>query len=226
MHGKGWATWLMSMTLGLLVLPTTASAALTLREGGATVPVGTKILATGDEEVIFRGGELSVTCTNNSMTGTVLKNNGTSTEWTIKSVKFAGTKSEERCDGGSLFGALRIRFPALTSEGGAGHWCMKNITNEDKFEMIGANCGTASGSFTMVFEGNISCTYTRFSAVTGTFTTTTGANPSTLSVTGEPAWTKEGGSFLCPAELKISKMKVTLSTDNEAKTPLQLDDVS
>jgi hypothetical protein len=226
MHKKILAICAALVALGALAIPAAASAAVTLREAGTTVPTGTKILATNDEEGIFKAGELSVVCNENTMTSTIVKNNGTTVEGTIESAKFQGTQPETRCDGGPLDGPTRVTIPALTNEGGTGHWCIKTITNEDKFEVIGANCGTASGILTFVLDGTIFCTYARSASIMGTFTTTTGAAATTLSVTGEPVFTKEAGSFLCPAEGKISKMKFTLSTDNEAKRQLQMDDSS
>jgi hypothetical protein len=235
MHKKILAICAALVALGALAIPAAASAAVTLREhtaGGINdvVEVGKKVTALNDGDSTFKGGELSVTCTNNHMTGTVVKNDHVNgVQITLEKASFKGTKTEEKCDGGSLMGATRVTIPALTNEGGTGHWCIKNIAGEDRFEVIGANCGTASGTLTFTLEGNISCTYTRSASVTGTYTTTT--TPSTLSVTGEPTFTKEAGSFLCPAEGKISIMKFNIYTDtedNEAKStedPLSLDDV-
>lgn len=223
MHKRILAICAALVALVALSIPAAASASVTLREAGTTVPVGTKILASGDEHSIFSGGQLVVTCNENSLTGTVVKNNGTTVETTIETASFKGTEADTRCNGGSLMGNTRVIIPALTNEGGTGHWCLKNITGEDKFQVIGANCGTPSGTLTFTLEGAIVCTYTTTAAVTGTFNTTTNA---TLTVTPNgTTFSKEAVSnVLCPATGAITEMKFTLSTDPGAA--LQLDDVS
>ena len=225
MHKKILAICAALVALGALAIPAAASAAVTLREAGTTVPLNTKITGVGDETSVFAGGSLTVECNDdNTITGELVKNNGTNVEGAISSAGFHGTETGTKCNGGSLLGPTTVKIPALEA---GGKWCLKNITGEDKFEVIGANCGTASGTLTFILEGSITCIYTRTTAVTGTFTTTTGASASTLAVTGAPSFSKEAGSnILCPATGNINVMKFTLTTDNEAKTPLQLDDLS
>lgn len=232
MHKKILAICAALVALGALAIPAAASAAVTLRESGTTVPVGAKITANGEEESIFAGGELTVKCSENWITGEVVKNNGTNVEGTIESAAFQGAEAGTKCNGGSLLGPTTVKIPALTNTGdpgtgtGTGHWCIKNIAGEDKFEVLGRKCGgTETSVLTFILEGNITCTYKRETTpVTGTSNTTANA---TLTVTGEPTFNKEAVSnILCPATGKIIQMKFTLSTDNAEKTPLQFDDVS
>jgi hypothetical protein len=219
MHKKILAICAALVALGALAIPAAASAAVTLREAGTTVATGSALLAKGSGESIFSAGELTVTCTNNNMTGEVVKNNGTTVEGTIKTASFKGAEAEEKCKGSSFIGATKVDIPGLVS--GSSHWCVKNIAGEDKFELIGANCGTAAGTLTFTLTGAfINCSYTRSSAVTGTFTTTTGLTATTLTLGANQTFNSEGG--FCPATGSITKMKFTLFTPSGAA--LQLDD--
>jgi hypothetical protein len=220
MHRNIFAICAALVALGALAIPSVASAAVTLRQAGTTVAAGSSVLAKSTGEAIFSMGELTVSCTKNQMTGEVVKNNGINVESTIRSASFNGFEPEEMCQGGSYFGATKVDIPGLSS--GSSHWCVKNIAGEDKFELIGANCGTAAGTLTFTLTGAfITCSYTRSSAVTGTFNTTTGAAAATLTLGANQTFNSEGG--FCPATGSITKMAFTLNTSNG--TALQLDDV-
>jgi hypothetical protein len=203
------------------ILPAMASASPVLTEKGTVggLPTGTKITATNTGDAIFQAGSLSVKCNENWLTGTVVKNNGSEIEGTIENAKFqASYKTETRCDGGELLGATRVKT-TLTNEGGKTHWCIKSTKTADQWELLGAGCGSA-GELTFILEGNITCSYKRSGSVGGTFTTN--EEPAKLTVTGEPEFVKDEGSFLCPASGKITTMVFDLYTDvaEDTKSPL------
>jgi len=213
------------VALAALAIPTSASAAATLRENGVPLPQGAKITATQDEHTVFEAGGIQITCSENWFTAEVHTNDHTNgITGTITGAAFRGSEAETKCNGGSLFGALRFKIPALTNEGGTGHWCIKSIPGTDEFEILGRGCTETGGTFTWALEGNITCTYTRSEGIRGTFTTTSA--PATLKFTGEPTFTKEAPSnFFCPSTQKITTWSYNLYTDNEAETPISIDDV-
>jgi hypothetical protein len=221
MHKKILAICAALVALGALAIPAAASAAVTLREAGATVATGSGILTKGLGEFTCSAGELTVNCFKSEMAGTVVKNNGTTVELTIKTAKFGGTAAGEACTGSSFIGATTVDIPGLVS--GTSHWCIKNVPGEDKFELIGANCVTAAGTLTFTLTGFfINCSYTRSTPVTGTFTTTTGSfGATTLTLGANQTFNSEGG--FCPATGSITRWGNVLNTTNG--TTLQLDDV-
>jgi hypothetical protein len=214
------------IALAVLVAPASASAAITLTEHTpvpSSVPVGTKITATQDPTTPIAKlvtGSLSIECNENWLTGEVVKNNGITVEATIERVWFEGNETTSGTDCKSSIGNATIDVTA-------GHWCVKTVANEDKFEIQGKGCGVVGNE---VFEFKIttgagSCTYKRENLpLKGTFTTTT--TPATLEVTGEAEFVKTAG-VLCPtANAKITQMKFDLYTDNAEEKPLSLDDIS
>jgi hypothetical protein len=241
MHKKILAICAALVAIGALAIPAAASAAVTLREGGASLAAGAKITATQDTTdpiSVFSASGLLVECNENWMTGVIHRNDGTNVEGTIESAKFQSNLNETgtACKSPQL-GPTTVTIPILTNEPktgegrGEGHWCIKNIAGEDKFEVQGRACtSTGTQTLTFILESSIAtCSYTRSTPVSGTFTTTTGANATTLSVTGEPEFSRESGGILCPAVGKITKMKFELFTDPDAthsETALQMDDLS
>lgn len=207
----------------MAVVPALASASPVLTDASGTVAVGSKISATSTttENAIFKAGSTEVKCNENKMTGTVKTNSGSLIEGTIESASFASELTSEAtdCDGGELFGPTTVDIPGLVA--GKSHWCIKSTKTADQWELIGANCGTASGTLTFVLTGKfLTCRYTRSTSVVGTFTTNT--SPATLKVTGEPEFTGtgEGNSFLCPATGKITTMNFDLYTDTAEEPPI------
>jgi hypothetical protein len=95
------------------------------------------------------------------------------------------------------------------------------VPQTDTFNVFGKNCGEA-GNGTITFKldvtGLAECPYTRSGAVSGTFTTPTDHSASTLKVTGEPEFTREGTNIFCPASGKITQMSFNLYTDTATGT--------
>jgi hypothetical protein len=186
--------------VAFVALPAVASAAPELQDSSGTkVAVGSSLTATNNGNIVFTGSNgVNVTCSESSMGGEVKTNSGTLIEGTIKSASFTGAGGGACASNG--LGAVTVTIPGLVS--GTSHWCIKTTKTADAFELIGANCGTASGTLTFVLHTEFgACSYKRTSSVTGTFTTNT--VPAVLTLGGEPEFTKEEGSFLCPSSGKL-----------------------
>jgi len=223
MHKKILAICAALVALGALVVAPTMASAATLKDTttGAvedTLAVGAKILAISEETSVFQAGSLNVECNENYLTGEVHQNNGTQILGTITHAKFQGPESETKCK--SSLGATRVTIPALTNEGGTGHWCVQSVPEEDKFQVFGRSCTEAgNGVLTFVLDAplGVTCRYKRELPVTGTLTTNTNHEAATLSVTGEPVFNREEtSSGLCPPASepgKIKSMKFRLYTD-------------
>ena len=121
-----------------------------------------------------------------------------------------------------------MEFPGATNEGGTKHMCIKTIPGkEDRGEILPHGCGETGGEMTILAtvtssEGKVmfKCAYTRSAAITGTFTTNSA--PATLKLEGQPEFTKESGSFLCPTTQKLTQLAFNIYTDNEEETPLSI----
>lgn len=219
------------VALAALAIPASASAAATLAETPGsnyeTLKVGALITATNDGNAIFEAGGGTVVCDHNWMTADVHTNDDTNgITGTITAAKFQGPEAETKCSS-SLLGPTKVDIPALTNEGGTGHWCIKNKAGTDNFEVLGRGCtDSTNGPLTFTLTGSITCTYTRSAGVSGHFTTTKeDPKAATLKVTGEPEFTKEAPSaFLCPASGKITQMAFYLYTENPEETPVYIED--
>lgn len=217
------------VALAAFVIPVSASASAILRDTASDVltplAVGAKFKAIQDEHFVFEAAGVQYTCDHYWMTGEVHTNDTTSgITGTITAAAFNGSEVETKCNGGSLLGPLKLRIPALTNEGGTGHWCIKNKAGLDEFEVLPHGCTQTGGEFTFIFEGNIKCLYVRSAGISGTFTTTSHPSPATLAF-GATEFTKEtGSSFLCPSSWRITTMKFNLYTEDET-TPVEIADL-
>jgi hypothetical protein len=225
MHRKILALCAALVALGALALAPAMAAAATLKDTvsgvDTTIPVGAKIKAISEETSVFSIGEFNLECNENFMTASVVKNDGTNFEATIEDARFQGPESETKCKSG--LGAVKVTIPALTNEGGNGHWCLKNVVGEDKVEVFGRSCGgTGPGTFTFIMHAplGVTCVYKREAVINGTYTTDGGTHVAgTLSVTGNPEFVVDGSNFFCPTGTpKITTMKFKTYTDNGTVT--------
>jgi len=210
------------------IVPALAAASPVLTENGSAVATGKKITATSEGTSEFSSGFINVSCNDNWMTGTIVKNNGTEIEGTIESASFnnknATTGLTEDCS--SNLGATKVTIPGLTNEGGTQHWCVISNaeTGKDKAQIVPHSCGGSGGVFTFVLNntpGGTICRYTRSAAINATYET--GVTPATLKMEGEPEFTKEETSgFLCSGTGKIRSLNFTLETDESPFTGLSI----
>jgi len=207
-------------------IPTAASATNSpeLVEGSnppVTVPTGTKIVATnvGNMVLFETGGSTPVlSCTTASITGTLIKNDGSNIEATIESAKIGGTvgtiigEPEPECTG--LFNA------GVTTLGL--HWCIRSTATmaTDEFRVGSGTCPTTGTiSFTLqrtkATGGIEDCIYDSTEALKGIGTTGTdlvhfGRTPHNMN-----GFTRTAGAFPCPASTEI-EMTFTIETDTTA----------
>jgi hypothetical protein len=201
------------------IVPAIAAASPVLTENGAAVAAGSKVTGTGQGTAEFDSGFIKVFCNDYWMTGSVHRNTGTVIEGTIESALFENknptTGGTEDC--GSSLGATKVTIPGLTNEGGTQHWCVISsaATGNDKAQVVPHSCTGTGGAFTFVLtntpNGTV-CRYTRTAAINVTYATN--VTPVTLTMEGEPEFTKEEPSgFLCSATGKIKSLSFTLETD-------------
>jgi hypothetical protein len=208
------------------VLPAIASASPVLNEGGTALAVGAHITAIGEAEEAnrskFTSGFVTVECNDVLLTGTVHKNSGTEILTTVEKATFHSETAGVTGDCTSNLGATAVSVPGL--DAGTSKWCIKaNAELGDKGIVEPHECTGTGGEFTFKLDvtnapllGTQLCIYKRTTNVNGSFTT---ASPSTLTLEGEPAFTKEeGSSGSCSAEGKLVRLKTRLYTDTSTET--------
>ena len=163
-----------------------------------------------------------VECSNDSLTGTLTKNNGTEVEGTVETASYKGTESEERCV--SPLGATKV----TTNVGNGTPWCVKALPGEAmEVQVRGNSCANKARSLTFVFDvAGLECKYERTTAtgpVKGTFTTDTAPENSDAiihiprSATGSKFVGEKENSFFCPASGELEQ-SFTLETDATPET--------
>jgi hypothetical protein len=195
------------------VAATSASATILTQPTGTAATTGTKFKATNIGITKFNASGLTLECSNDALTGTITKNNGTEIEGTIETASFKGAESEELCK--SNLGATKV----TTTVGNGVPWCVKAETNaakEDILTVRGNSCANAARSITFVFDiGSLECKYERTTTtgpIVGTYTTdTTGDAIGSITPSGS-AVVREGTNVLCPATGTL-EMSLTLETD-------------
>jgi hypothetical protein len=212
----------------LAIAPSMASASLTLQEteGGVTVTVAKekKIIADGTGTSLFTdpatGGKVS--CNENVMTGTVVKNDNNEIQATIEAAWFGSnlTTDGTKCSGG-LLGNITVTVPGLTNAGGKQHWCIRTVPGKDTWQLWGNSCGTEPGTGELTFVLDLSsgteCKYKKTGVVEGTFNTTNTHETLELTLSGEPEFAREAGAFPCPAAGKLSNFIFAIYTDPDEK---------
>src|SRR4051794_21214157 len=145
----------------LMAIPALAAASPVVTENGVKVETGKKIVAIGEEKSEFNAGSgiLKVACDDFWLTGTLVANTGTTIQGTIERASFnnknATTGETEPCSG--TLGATTVSIPGLVA--GTSHWCLHAAEKPaDQFSLVGANCGTATGTVTFVLvAGGTTC---------------------------------------------------------------------
>jgi hypothetical protein len=206
------------VALAAFALPATASAT---NDPDITHPTGTlmatntKILATNTSVAKFSGfgGLLNVECQTASMTGTLVKNNGTEAEGTIETAKFSGTGTNGDCT--SNVGPVNAT-PNTGTNGTP--WCLRSTPTmaTDEFQVRGNSCSSLSRPIRFALDvtnAAETCVYERSTAIPGTYTT----HPSdaVLSISSVPFTRISGSAFVCPSEGSLT-MSFTLETDTTA----------
>ncbi len=214
------------VALGALALAPAMASAHSLKDTNAlgetvTVGAGAKITAIGTGAVghnsVFADstGNLKVTCSENSLTGTVISEGGANAVvGEITAATYSGTESETKCPGGSLLGPTKVTISPTSLP-----WCIRTIVPTDKFKVEPNKCGGAAGVFTFTLDGSITCGFERKEPVEGTFTTggaTHTASTLSLNVAGFTTDKVTNHSIFCPAAGNINEMKFNLYTDTAA----------
>jgi hypothetical protein len=217
-----------------LALPAIASASPVLTENGVAVAVGQKITGTqvGTSSLTTTDGtRTQLECSTGTMTGELVKNNGTEIEGKITSALFGGTggqatgEPKPECTGESAFGNASVT--AVVSS--LAPWCLKSIgTNE--FTIIGGNCGGIASNLKFILATTVvgNCEYESTGHLVGTYTTGGTSVVLTLSNTTHGNNAGEGstngfkriaGSIACPSSVSLD-MQLTLETDSAEVKPL------
>ena len=217
---------LVLVALAAFALPAVASAATNpeiTHPTGTRLATGTKIKMTsvGVEKWTAPGGATLVECSSSTMTGTLVRNNGTETEITIESTSFSGTAAGGACT--STFGNITVD----TNIGNGTPWCVRSTStmNADEFQIRGNACNLASRSITYVLTSTTAgtCKYNRATPDVGTYKTDTSPDNSDAilsigSSVGSESTKSEGG-FLCPSAM-VRDWSYTLETDTATPEPL------
>jgi hypothetical protein len=209
----------------LLVVPSIASASPELTSPtGTKAAIGTKFLATNvahaatTKAFTTTTAAGNMTCQNATVTGEVVKNDGTQLVGTISTFELSGS-SGEPC--ASPFGPATIT-PNHTSNpthNGIGSlpWCM-TFGAKDEFTIFGEAGGSCTSGqtrpVTIVYHfggagGSFSCTYQR-AAIKGTYTT----HPADaiLTIAQQEFSLITSSAIFCPSSFSID-MALTLATD-------------
>jgi hypothetical protein len=219
------------VALAAFALPASASAnpRLCETEGATCTTLGTGVKITShlvEVSKLTASGAVLVECTEANLTGTLTRNDATAVEGNIESATFSGTDTGGKCTSPLGGGATSV----TTTEGNGVPWCVRAAGTEDKFTVRGGKCSEELRPITFVIDTtNFGvCRYTRSTAIEGTLTThTSSSEDAVVTVTSgaNSEFTREATSgVLCPTTGTLD-MKVTLTTDNEAKTTLYAENV-
>ncbi|HET7454591.1 MAG TPA: hypothetical protein VFJ76_03630 [Solirubrobacterales bacterium] len=212
---------LIACVVALASVPTAASAST----AELTYPTGTR-LATGNTlkgvntgSITFKtaGGALLWECTTASMTGTLVKNNGTEVEANVEALTMTGTAAESKCTSGEVTGNKKVTLGVAQGL----PWCLKatSTMKEDEFQIRGGKCSEASRQINFGLDDALGeCKYKRGEAIAGTFTTE--PSDAVLSVPASE-FVKESGSIGCTTAYRI-EFSLTLERDEEGTHPVYL----
>ena len=190
------------------IAPTGSSASPVLTHPtGTSLTAGAKVTITNIGMTRFKdsGGVTLFECVTALTTGPLVTNSGTLIGINIESVSTTGTAAEGRCT--SSFGNLKY---TTNVEGGL-PWCLTG-KSEDKFEIRGGKCTEAARALKVTLDSTAvgECKYKKSTGELGTFTTD-GTGDAVLTIV-EQEFTKESGSFLCPAAYRV-EAAMTMETD-------------
>ncbi len=187
MHKKLMLACMAVAAFAAFVIAPAASASPELKEGSATVAVGSSVKGTNTGETKFtitKGGS-AVVCTHAEMKGTVTLNSGTKIKGEIPAgnATFKGSASGEACTS-----SLGVVKPTVTSK-----LCLETEAN-DVVKVTG--CG-ANVTFSLDVINVTTCKYSTASVI-GSYATPLGED-ATVNVSEQPAALAEP-NFLCPAQ--------------------------
>jgi hypothetical protein len=197
--------------MAFAVVPAVASATNSpeLRDSSGAVAVNSTILATNSGNTVMTdiNGNTLLSCQTATLTGTVIKNDGSNIEGNITSALF---KNHETSTCSGSIGATTVT-PNPGTNGLP--WCIRSTSAmvTDEFQLRGNECAKASRAIRFVLDlpFGIVCTYQRSAAVVGSFTT--GEGKTVLSISKQEFPLLEGG-FGCPSAGYLD-MTFTLETD-------------
>lgn len=213
------------VVFAILAVAGNASAAQLTSPTGTRAAVGTKVKATnvGVSKLMTDDGSTVLTeCSTTTLTGEVIKNNGTEAEANITSVSAGGTgavfNGSNECTGS--FG----NFTATFTVGNGVPWCLKSVNGTDEFTIRGGLCTQAARSITVVVDSTTvgSCKYNRTEPFRGTFTThSTGDAVLSMTPGANTTLAKEEGGILCPSAGTLA-ISYTLEKDEAAIAPMYI----
>jgi hypothetical protein len=220
------------VALAAFALPGVASASPELTHPtGTTLATGTRLTVTNIGNVLWRsGGTILSECNRATLTGELIKNNGTRIEGNVTTATLTGTGAQDPAEAANM---PECTSPVLgntivtTNGGGIDEntvangtpWCLK-ATTEDNFSVRGGLCSAATRNIDFILKSTTGgpCTYTRAAAITGTYTTD-GTGDAMLTFTNEGTeFTKKEGGFLCPGTFAF-EMKFTVEADSVSAEP-------
>jgi hypothetical protein len=215
-----------SVVLAAFILPATSAASPEFTQPtGTRVGFGTSILGTaiGTQRLTDTSGNTLFECTGASLTGTMMKNNGSEAEVTIENVAFSGTAIGGGCT--SNFGNIAVD----TNIGNGTPWCLK-LGASDTFIVRGNTCSAEQRSITLVLTSSTigTCKYSRAAVLKGTFTThSTGYAVLTTAGSGatgveDSGITKEEGSVFCPSSGTLDLSFLLERDESPATNPLYI----
>lgn len=212
----------------LFTVPSIASASPELTSPtGTRAPVGTKFLATN---VAHAGTALTfvtetslgnMECETATITGEVVKNDGTHLVGTISTFELKGTAgnpSSSHCAGG-YGGNITVTPNHTTNPTHNGvaslPWCLTLSGPEDTFTIFGETGGSCTSGqtrpITIVYDSTTlgACTYEKKEPIVGTYTT----HPADAILTiTKQEFKRVTGSGFCPGSFNM-RMALTLATD-------------
>lgn len=221
------ATIAMAAFAALFVVPSVASASPELTSPtGTQAPVGTTFIGTNvkhgtaPQQFLTTTPSGTMTCATATITGEVVKNDGTHFVSRITTFQLSGTETNPTSSHCAGFGGSPTSVtPSHTtnpSHNGVAAlpWCLTASGVKDEFTLFGeveGNCTNGkTRPITILYENATigSCTYQR-AQIVGTYTT----HPAdaVLSISGNQ-FTKVTGGVFCPASFEIH-LGLTLTTD-------------
>jgi hypothetical protein len=188
-----------------------------------TYPTGTRLAA----KTTFKGanvGSITFTsrtnqtlwdCTSGSLTGSIVKNNGSEVEADIESVSFSGTGAESKCTSLEKTGNKKLTFGV---EQGL-PWCLRATPamKEDEFQIRGGKCSETSRLIRIGIDEVLGeCKYKEEAPITGTFSTE--PNDAVITATTPEFVREEPSPFSCTVGYNID-FSFTLERDEAGTHP-------
>lgn len=193
--------------VAVLAAPSLAAAATSplVVENGTAVAVGTKIEAVNIGPTVMTTSLGNIECTTGDLTGELTKNTTGTVEGNITTAKFGGTGAlmagaeQHECTTQSFLGGDTTVTPNTGTNGLP--WCIRSVSTmaADEFQVRGGKCSEPARAirFALDVTGIGTCTYERFGAMVGSYTTST--TDSALTISGAAFAAVSGSPFGCPS---------------------------